>query len=111
MQTASMCSALEKVTTGGLAQIAGSCRSAQGNKASTAYQLPLDITAPTVVKCCNNPKSRKNLTEDRTFMSSTHHRVQERPACEGLLSLLFKQITLYNKVALVNALANVYCIY
>lgn len=66
MQTLSMCGALEKVTTGGLAQIAGSCMSAQGNKASTAYQLPLNTTAATVLKCCNKPKSCKNTT-DHTF--------------------------------------------
>lgn len=64
-----MCGALEKVTTGGLAQIAGSCMSAQGNKASTAYQLPLNTTAPTALKCCNKPKSYKN-TMDHTFMLS-----------------------------------------
>lgn len=64
-----MCGALEKVTTGGLAQIAGSCMSTQGNKASTAYQLPFNTTAPTALKCCNKPKSYKNTMDD-TFMLS-----------------------------------------
>lgn len=64
-----MCGALEKVTTGGLAQIVGSCMSAQGNKASTAFQLPLNTTAPTALKCCNKPKSYENTT-DHTFILS-----------------------------------------